>query len=265
MATKDADRKEITWECLYKYIYTEEDWLFWSLFDFNNIKSGCAKKKKKKDIIRTNENKEYYDFLHKYPGFKFSGDADFGDLKGLANLCMTDADASMHKFPNFSLMPCTGGMNRKKGFKNSGYNDRFHVFIYVLSEYYKQEEKNQRLKYVKAKLFGNGINDIEENEYKKAACDALNEFLCFFIDINDYCDKIYHLNTEEGKKYIEDLIVAGKEEIETQKIKYNKEDYIKYFNLAIQYWKIKKEFLNDRLPKEYQYLIDKNIGDSNIK
>ena len=69
---------------------------------------------------------------------------------------------------------------------------------------------------------------------------------------------MYHLNGEEGRQYVEKLIRAG-EAIKTGKKEYNVEEYC---NLATEYWKIKKDFLLQRIPKKSQDFIDKNIDDS---
>ena len=230
-----ADRKKVTWEHLYKNIYKKDDWSFWGLLNFEEIdNNGCIIFKAECDIEWTDANEKYREFARNHgKEFKISGDADFGDLKN--NKCGCDsfipnAEAEMHKFPNFSLMPCTGSMNVKKGQLNSGCNDRFHTFIYVLSEYYeiKKEKKVERREYVKNELFFRGRL---KNEYVEDYVDTLNEFLTLFDNIYDYCDKMYHLNGEEGRQYVEKLIRAG-EAIKTGKKEYNVEEYC---NLATEY------------------------------
>lgn len=256
----DADRKCITWKHLYKNIYKKEDWSFWGLFDFDKISNGRATIKAECAIEWTNEIEKYREFVQKhgpqenYKGFKISGDADFGNLKKNANGCnlfIPDAAAQMHKFPNFSIIPSTGCMNNKKGFS---YQDRFHIFIFVLSEYFTRQTEERR-EYVENELFMKAGR--MSYEAIKDAIDTLNDFLSFFDDIYDYCDKIYHLNGEEGQKYVEDLIRAG-EAIKTGKKKYDVEEYC---HLACQYWEIKKKVLLQRIPQDKQYLIYKNIDE----
>ncbi len=76
----DADRKNVTWEHLYRHMYTEDSWSFWGLLDFNKRKAG--KIGWKSEIKWNEENKIFKEIISKYPYFEISGDADFG-TKGI--------------------------------------------------------------------------------------------------------------------------------------------------------------------------------------
>lgn len=46
----DADRRKVVWENLYRKIYTGDNWEFWRLIDFENIKNGKARFKSNVDL-----------------------------------------------------------------------------------------------------------------------------------------------------------------------------------------------------------------------
>lgn len=248
----DADRKDITWTLLYKNIYTAEDWAFWGLLDFDNRVNGCALFKEK--IVWMAANKEFKEFVKDYGWFKISGDADFGNLKKHS----TEANDKMHSFPNFSLMPCAGGMNCKKWFK---YRDKFHKFIYVLSEYFELEKKckdeDKLKKYIRDNLLAIRSNMQDPD----GRIDIIYRYLRFFADIYDYCDKIHLLSGKKGRAFVDKLIKAGEA---------NDLDIEAYCKLAEEYWKIRRQAILDKAEKlgkkpEVEEYIDKNIDNPEYK
>ena len=244
-----ADRKGITWEHLYKIIYTEDSWNFWGLFDFDNRVNGCVTIKAESEIDWKADNKKYRKFVVKhgphtrYKGFTISGDADFGNLKKYSQ----EANVKMHSFPNFSIMPCTGGMNCTKGFK---YRDKFHVFIYVLSGYYKKHTIEQQQEYIKSNLLRTTRN--MSAEIKEDKLDTLHQYLNFFADIYDYCEKIHLLSEKEGRTFVDKLIKVGEA---------NDPDMEAYYKLAEEYWEIRGQAILKKAPQLEEY-INKNINDS---
>lgn len=246
----DADRKDITWNLLYKNIYTTEAWAFWGLLDFDNRVNGCATFKAEDQIIWTAANKEFKTFVENYGWFKISGDADFGNLKKHS----TEANDKMHSFPNFSLMPCAGGMNCKKWFK---YRDKFHRFIYALTEYFELRKKckdETKLKeYIEDNLLAIRRN-MQDTEKRK---DIIFRYLDFFADIYDYCEIIHLLSGKKGRAFVDQLIKAGEAN-----------DLCKgcYYKLAKEYWAIRRQAILVKAEKlgkkpEVEKYIDKNINE----
>ncbi len=215
----DADRKKTTWSELYKKIYIPRDWCFWNLFDFDNIKNGMVEIKK--NTAGISDESGYADFLKKYPRFKMSGDADFG-------LKETHKYADMHKFPNFSIMPVTGGMNDKKGFAtntkdNPAFFDHFPLFIYKLAQFWECKSE-ERLNYTVENLWYNPHAKRSDNAENTAKC--LTDYLILFNDIYEYSKRIYLID----RKLTEELCKFG----ESSKRDNKDDDYLimaeKYFN-----------------------------------
>lgn len=253
----DADRKDTTWDILYKNIYTADDWTFWGLLDFNNRVNGCATFKEK--IVWTAANKEFKTFVDNYSWFKISGDADFGNLK--SKKCkeyMEDADDKMHSFPNFSLMPCTGGMNCKKWFK---YRDKFHRLIYALSKYFELRKNNKDENTLKDYIKDNLLTIRRNMQDKGKRVETIFHFLNFFKDIYDYCEKIYLLSGKKGRVFVDKLIKVGEA---------NDLDLKAYCELAKEYWKIRRQAILVKAEKlgkkaEVEKDIDENINNPEYK
>lgn len=133
-----ADRKKVTWENLYKHMYSsKERWPICELYDFYNLDASLEANRigyqiKLKNNVEINGNEKINIFLTECKKnedyFPLSGDADFGMKTIFCKENIKDAYKKMHMFQNFSLMPVLGGMNSKKGFRR----DRFDKFIYLL-------------------------------------------------------------------------------------------------------------------------------------
>lgn len=263
----DADRKKVTWDYLYKYMYTEKDWDFWGLLDFDMNDDGSIGWKS--EIKWNNQNEIFEGFKNKYPKFRISGDTDFGMKDSVCNTYIEHAEEKMHMFHNFSLMPKTGGMNNKKG--AFGYYDRFDEFIYYLSQYFK-ESKEKRYEYAKENLW---YNSWKKESTLKPLCD----FLDLFPNVYDYCNKIYFIDNKkyslsDGKVvegFVGYLIEEGEKTakvVNDKKVKEEKKKIVgvinaqKYCELAEMYWGIRtikmKKKITDKAYKEYFY---KNIAD----
>lgn len=258
----DADRKIKTWEILYVKMYIKEEWAFWGLLDFENLNSSNQAFFKKPDCIEwTDENKRFKKFFEDYKNFfSISGDADF-DLKNNKkyNEFIKDAEFQMHKFKNFSLMPCTGGMNDAKGRK------RFPEFISMLYDYYMNDDdsvKDVKKRDIKplCRLVGRPYKDKnKEEERRKKTPIILKEYMDLFNDIYDYCDKIYFIdnykhNLPDNKvveNFVNRLIEKGKQQ-------YNEKTYCE---LAKTYWDIRTEKMKKKIDKkEYEKYFDIDIS-----
>ncbi len=149
-------------------------------------------------------------------------------------------------FPNFSLMPCTGGMNNKKG--RFGYSDRFDEFIYYISQYYKIKCENEKYEYVKNILWSNP-------QKKEVTISALCSFLDLFKDEYDYCKRMYFIDNT----FVDELINNG------EKTAHDGFDCKRHCELAQWYWDIRKEIMHKKIPKAEQMYADKNINDNKYK
>jgi hypothetical protein len=253
----DADRKNVTWKHLYKYMYTENDLPLWGLIDFENLKSNNRALFKKFECIEwTETNKKFKKFVEDYQEiFSISGDADFTLKNKKYNKFINEAESQMHMFKNFSLMPCIGAMNNAKGRK------RFTEFISMLDAYYKVKDVEKRDIKPLYRLVGRPyIDKVKEEERREKTPIALKKYLDFFDGIYDYCDKVYfidnnkHILTDKVvENFVDELIDEGK------KIADNK----KYCELAKTYWDIRKEKMKKKIPKEeYEEYCDIDISDS---
>lgn len=234
----DADRKLITWNKLYKCLYLKEEWQFWDLIDWNNLKkdsSGYYVQILNYQTIQSLDiSDEYKEFVKDFPTFKLSGDTDFGSGKVKELQKDVEFRSSMHKFKNFSLMPRSGGMNNAKG---TIYNDNFLRFLFVLNEFY-LNNKNQT--FVKNNLCqGNG----------KINSESLFRFLNLFDDVYDYCKKIYFIDEELVDEFIDNKNVEDSEN--------STEKYLAY---ADKYWIKKLEIMNTRMSlDDYEKYFDQDI------
>ncbi|MCF6515368.1 hypothetical protein GSH19_04265 [Lactobacillus sp. S2-2] len=159
---------------------------------------------------------------NKYPYFwkkLVEGDGTLNDFKNL-EFCIE----MHHNLLNFSLMPRTGGLNSTKGVQ---FGDRFDKFIYQLSVYFTSINKEET-------EIGKRNNKIVESNY-----NLRNEFLDSFDSIYDYCKQVYLID-DSHKDFVKRLIESGK----TNTIS-NINDVRSYINLAMEYWKIKREYIEN--------------------
>ncbi|MGN0438261.1 MAG: hypothetical protein ACI4F4_07015 [Lachnospiraceae bacterium] len=238
----DQDRQWLTWELLYKKMYRQENCKVWSLFDFNKLKTDqCgwyAVTKPANEIQNFDDLEESYKkFILKYSGiFKLSGDADFG-MKESTNIelrkLIGNAEGKMHQFYNFSLCPCTGGMNCRKG---NSYSDIFPIMLYKISEYYLLSE-DKKIEYAQNNL----CNKTNSKVYETTDVPSLCAYLDLFENYENYCIQVYFW----GKKrddillLIQNMTELGKEKF-TQN---NVSAWDKYCEYAKQYWAIRNQLI----------------------
>ncbi len=229
----DQDASQNTWDECYKKIYKANNWDFWSMCDYENLKETYNKVHRIYALIIINAR---FPQFNQYPAFKMSGDTDFNfgsgknrnqkhekfkklleadyhgnDSKGyLAKL--EECNNRNYKLENFSFMPMTGSLQL---IKQNCDNDRFDVFIYTLNKYYTT-----------------GILDHARKRNK----EALETYLELFDDIYDYCYKIYMINSKE---FVNKIILQGQEPINCAA------RVVEYMELAEKFWNIKKEALNN--------------------
>lgn len=145
-----------------------------------------------------------------------SGDADF-TVKNSSN---------MHAFKNFSLMPCTGGLNNAKGQK------RFTDFLKMIDQYFKDKKIEPLFRSMGRKY----KDEKKQEEMTKRKRQCLIDYFELFDGIYDYCKKIYLIkNTEFIDTMIGDNI--------------NAEEYCK---LMDEYWKIRETEFRNLIPIEEQ-------------
>lgn len=267
-----ADRKKVTWGNLYNHMYTEKDWAFWGLLDFEKNHDGTVGWKS--EIKWNKENELFKEFKDKYPKFRISGDADFGMKDIACNTYTENAEEKMHMFYNFSLMPVTGGMNNKKGAFE--YYDRFYEFIYHLSQYFNKERGEVRYKYAK--------NNLWHNSWKREiTLNALCDFLDLFKNEHDYYNKIYFVDNNkyilsEGKVvtcFVDNLIKEGEKtskEVNDKKVREGKQKIKgvinpkKHCELAETYWGIRTIKMKKKIPeKAYEEYFNKDISAEKYK
>lgn len=247
-----ADRKKVTWEHLYKHVYScYNTWPICELFDFGNLDeslelNNCGYQiSLKKDItienITIDEHSEYKEkivcFLSQCTNNKYyfplSGDADFGMKTPFCKENIEDAEEKMHMFLNFSLMPVLGGMNCKKGFRR----DRFDKFIYYIDKYYETKNIDSLMLFRKSNVETQII---------------LGAFLDLFTGVVDYCEKMYLIDNG----LVGELIKNGKETIEKKK-----DTRKRYCELAIEYWKQREEKMKELIPEDEQWYLYVDIND----
>lgn len=183
----DADRKKIVWKELYSKVYTEERWILWRYFDFENL-FGKNQAPIRKEIEWEKEaDTPEKDFAHKYEDIlSVSGDADI-------TIRVDDKKEEIYRFSNFSLMLCTGGMNDAKGGR------QFVDFIRILDEYYKSKQIDP--------LFRNVGRQYKDSEKQKLVTDkkknCLKAYLDLSSDIYQYCERVYQIDEELVNKLLE--------------------------------------------------------------
>lgn len=214
----DADRKKVTWRHLYSHIYKSQIWIFWKYIDFNekNLLGKNQAKIIKVDFANEKDCKEI-EFLKNYSDiFTMSGDTDF-TVKDSSN---------MHTFKNFSLMPCTGGLNNAKGQK------RFTDFLKMLDQYFTDKKIDPLFRSMGRKY----KDEKKQEEMTERKRQCLIDYFELFDGIYDYCKKIYLIeNTEFIDAMIRDNIIT--------------EEYCKLMN---KYWKIREAKFRNLIPIEEQ-------------
>lgn len=127
-----------------------------------------------------------------------------------------------HTLLNFSLMQTKGNM---QGFKGNCFDgeretmlDRLDTFIFYLSEYYRTDDSRKDSTLILKNASSNKI--------------ILKGYLNSFIDIYDYCNKIYLL---DEKKFVDRIIYEGKLQIKTP------DDVKRYMLLALDFWDKKEQ------------------------
>ena len=230
-AKYDPDASQETWNECYKKIYKANNWDFWSVFNYENLKRTYNKVRRFYAPIII--NKKYPQF-NKYPKFKISGETDFNFGKSKGNrqkyeefekLLRRDYQGDelkdhlkkldecfnrYQKLENFSFMPITGSLQLIKG---ACQYDRLDVIVYKLSIYYET-----------------GI--LTHTKYRNR--EALETYLNLFDGIYDYCEIIYMINSKE---FVNKIIAQGKESIDSG------ERVVRYMKLAEEFWDNKKQTL----------------------
>lgn len=233
-----ADRKEIVFKNLYKIIYDKDDWEVWEIFDFdklykdsngyyitlrNEVDSSSF------SLINQSKVKALYEICKENPKFKFtfSGDADY-------NLKKYDFGKDTHSFYNFSLLPCRGGINTRKGAKY-GFNEQFGVFLNSIKEYYEIKCDIKKKEFIKNNLFHFGR--LKE-EYRDLVLRFYIAYFDLFNDFYNYCLKVhlienYMVNnilskniTEENKNEVLDYWTYKEEKIRNIYLAKKREDLI---------------------------------------
>lgn len=127
-----------------------------------------------------------------------------------------------HTLLNFSLMQTKGNM---QGFKGKCFDgeretmlDRLDIFIFYLSEYYKTDDSRKDSTLI-----------LENASLNKR---ILRGYLDSFVDVYDYCNKIYFL---DEKKFVDRIICEGMLQIKTP------DDVKRYMLLALDFWNKKEE------------------------
>lgn len=239
----DADRKMVTYKHLYKYIYTETRWVFWGLLDFDNVDDG---KVGLKDSIEWNqETRRFKGFWEKYKScFMLSGDADFGmNIRSNGESCekyIKNSDKKLHMFPNFSLIPVPGGMNKRK----NNWKDHFPRFSYNLARVCEGAEEAKSI--------------LAGQDYTDEKGEMIKDYFQLFDSVYDYFDKVYLVNDFE---FINCLIGYGS----VMQMRYNcgkqmeSDDFRRYCALAIQYWEKRKQRMKDLIPRKEWCWLEQDI------
>ena len=190
----DPDRKEVTWNNLYKILYTERAWVLWKYFDFDNLNKYNQAPIRTNIVWDSEENTPELRFVRDYRDvLKVSGDADITIKRDSAEY------PCMHRFPNFSLMLCTGGMNDAKGKR------ALAVFLRLLDTYYHSSDKSKDIDLLFRNV-GRKYKDKEKQAYMlQHKKNCLMDFLALNKDIYTYCKHMYQI-----EEYMVDDILKQK-------------------------------------------------------
>ena len=241
---KEDSSKE-AWE-FYKKKYENSNWKLLDNFDFNCIKTRYEKDghyindtRKKLWLKDDSELKDSLGDLFCFSGERvFNFESQEYRLRQIIENSQCESNKKevclrllglCEKFYyskyNLSLLPVTGGLNNLKGslfFDDKGFInfskdkqsrkqlDRFDTFIFVVNEYYKNNNKLL----------------LSYSEYT-ANKKCLIEFLIHMNDVYDFCNKLYQV---DDRKLIDILIENGKKDIITI------DDVEKYCLLALNFW-----------------------------
>lgn len=230
----EYDVSDEVWD-VYKKVYNKEKWSFWRKVD---LQHPTYKKNRRYAYIDTTTN-DYIEF-NEHKTFAMSGETDFnfhknGNGQAQYNIyikylkrdfkdqelikyihALNKCKNNHHSIQNCSLMPCKGNL---QGIKGSIGKDRLDTFVYVLSLYYSEEKV-----------------EIVLNKSTYENCESLRLYLNQFIDIYDYCEKVYFISRSLTYKLLEN----GKKAITSGK------DVVTYIELANQFWQEKAEYYKNR-------------------
>jgi len=209
----DADRKKIVFKHLYRHIYKGTVWKLWDYMDFNPKRRGATNVIYVKDMDFSKEPPSpELDFILKYKDiFCMSGDADITVL----------GKRGMHSFRNFSLMPCTGGLNNAKG------RIKIQTFLIKLLDFYNTGNVNP--------LFRNVGGSYKDPKDKALALvrrkQCLTDYLLLLGDVEGYCSKIYGITNADT---VFSLMYMDMSDMDKKNL----------------FWADKEDFLNITLPTE---------------
>ena len=192
----DADRKKIVWDKLYSKVYTYDEWELWKYLDFSDLKGkNQAPVIKNIDAFNNDSPSAELAFAMKYKDiFRVSGDTDITLKESHSNY------KRMHCFPNFSLMPCTGGMNDAKGTKP------FVSFIKVVDDYY----KDQDIKKIYREVGRRFKDPTKQQEMIKCRQECLRDFMNLIgKDVYDYCRKMYFISE---RQFVDEILKANNDD-----------------------------------------------------
>ncbi|MBD5506986.1 MAG: hypothetical protein HDR05_02735 [Lachnospiraceae bacterium] len=263
--TFDPDSSEYVWKEMevYKKIYVGNapHWSFWDMFDFENLK--CENNR----LIAYAKTSDQWD---KYESFcdaekvekwrewadrgilRIAGETDFNFSKGKG--CLTKntqkyehyrelienksesekldwCEKRTHSLENFSLMLVPGEMNNIKGRGR----DRIDKFIYILDGYFTEREEHKDDKYWHD-IFSKAKGKNYKAEYQAICLEVIYEYLALFSNIEDYCEKIYKMDS----KMVRDLIELWEK---ISKMGEGLEDVENYMKLAEGYWQKKHDLI----------------------
>lgn len=221
----DIDSCMDVWEGLYKKIYPQ---FFDTYFDFSIIKDVETNSKCKRWYIKLRRD---IDISNKFPKFKMAGDCifNFNDKKverfnkwinksEKGKILLKKCAEKHHSFENFAFMPITGGMNNQKGRQAF---DRPDIHIFELKKFFNSEENI---------ILSSARNNKE----------ALEWYLSIFEkNIYKYCSWIYLI---ENRNFIDkEFLPFANKKIE------NEDSAIQYMNLAIKFWNLRKNSIDNYL------------------
>ncbi len=256
--TYTSDSASDVWGEYYKPFYSNIDWDFWKIFDYDNLIGGDNGKRKYAAVSKKRIINSQYD---SFDNCKLGGEMDFNfnsdkqswqkdkygyyeDIlekddkmkeadKDKALEILRQCRKTQYTRCNLSVIIVTGGLNSLKGKLSQDRRalDRFDAFIYILSDYFHKRNAGRE----KAEGCGEDYMHIIFSEAwhsAKGNRECLGEYLNLYTDINDYFMKNYNIDDNE---LIKALIHSGKEPIDSG------ERVMEYLRLANWYWREKEK------------------------
>lgn len=198
-----ADRKKYTFENWYKPMYFKNNSIISYIFDFEYLQKcrygymiypykdknqiyknieNCCKREKIINFIEKNNIMIEKNF---FP-FRLSGDTDNPS---------NSEPQDIHKFPNFSLMPVTGGMQLIK---------RVNPLKDYVDKNLKKYFESREIKDLPYRICGRKYKDKKIQD-DKVSCEKelLKSFFDIFESLDEYCKNMYFLELQD----IESLMV----------------------------------------------------------